>query len=120
MAEADPNLSPNRETRSSVIIRALVEAEGLHAERRVRNLSRSGACVDNSGDIRAGTTVHVTMGSIQRLAAEVMWAKPNLAGLRFHRPVNLEEARKSRSTATTATPRTGWAAELDNPYRRGG
>lgn len=104
-----------REKRSGVILRAAIDIGGVTVERRVRNLSDRGACVDNDGDLVAGTTVIVTMGRLDRLVADVVWAKPNLAGLRFHRQVDLEAARKPRGSGAA---RTGWVGEMAHAYRK--
>lgn len=114
-----PDHSPDtRDKRSGVIIRAAIDINETLVERRVRNLSQFGACVDNMGDLQAGATVRVSMGSLESIAAEVVWAKPQLAGLRFDRPVDLEEARKPRRAVETA-PRAGWMAHISHAYRRG-
>ena len=92
------SIDPAREKRNSVIVRALVEAPGGAAvERRVRNLSRSGACVEHAGELRDGIT-------------------DRLAGLRFADTIDLEEARKPRGVGVR--PRAGWIAEINDAYRR--
>ncbi len=107
----------DREKRSSVIVRALVTPPGGTAnERRVRNLSRSGACLEHDGTLAVGMTVSLHMGTLQDLSGEVMWVTPRLAGLRFGEAVDLEEARKPRGTGIT--PRAGWIAEINDAYRR--
>ncbi|WP_267396352.1 MULTISPECIES: PilZ domain-containing protein [unclassified Sphingomonas] len=115
MTDIDPS---QREPRSSVIIRAGLELPGGTVERRVRNLSRLGACVDQEGELVTGTTITLALGSIRDLKAEVMWTKPQLAGLRFHQPVNLDDARKPRRAGTVT--KAGWMANMDNAYRRVG
>jgi hypothetical protein len=110
--------SDTREKRSGVIIRAAIVIGDAAVERRVRNLSRFGACVDSMGDLVEGTTVRVSMGSLHDLRATVMWARPHLAGLHFDQPVDLEEARRPRTL--TSGPQAGWMADMNNPYRRGG
>ncbi len=106
-----------REKRNSVIVRAAVYLpDGTHAERRVRNLSRSGACIEHDGDIVAGTTVLLQMGRLADLTADVVWVRERLAGLRFHRDIDLDDARKSRGIATP--PRAGWMTEMRNAYGR--
>lgn len=116
--------SSSREPRSSVIIRALVEQMAgqepiASAERRVRNLSRSGACIDHDGDLAKGMTLRITMGSIAPFDAEVMWVNARLAGLRFARPVELEQARQPRGSAHLRSS-AGWVTDVANPYRRPG
>ena len=112
----------DREARVSVIIRALIEAPNLSVDRRIRNLSRSGACCDNMGDLKAGMRVLVSMGALTQIHAEVMWANERLAGLRFDGlPVNLDAARKPRSAVPpVSAPGAGWLAQIDDPYRRHG
>lgn len=104
-----------RDKRSSVIIRASVIVAGMRLDRRVRNLSLHGACIDNQNDLTVGTTVYVSMGTLDDLPAEVMWAHARLAGLRFWKPVDLEAARRPRGAGTVAG--AGWMREIDNAYR---
>ncbi len=47
--------------------------------------------------------------------AEVMWASPKLAGLRFTLPIDLEAARRPRGHGTIA--KAGWMRDVDNAYR---
>lgn len=109
-----------RAPRASVILRALIEASDMRAERRVRNLSQTGACVDNDGDLVPGMRVLVSMGSLSRIRGEVMWANDRFAGLHFGgQSINLEDARKPRSaTDTGAEPGAGWLADINDAYRR--
>ena len=116
MSETAPDVENARDKRSGVILRAAIEIDGLTVERRVRNLSERGACVDNDGDLVAGTTVIVTMGRLERLVAEIMWVKPALAGLRFRRSVDLDAARKPRGTGAVAG--AGWMADIGHAYRK--
>lgn len=111
------SIDPAREKRNSVIVRALVEAPGGAAvERRVRNLSRSGACVEHAGELRDGMTVTLQIGTVQDLRGQVMWITDRLAGLRFADTIDLEEARKPRGVGVR--PRAGWIAEINDAYRR--
>lgn len=110
----DDNLH-GRDKRSSVIIRASILIEGIAVERRVRNLSLHGACIDNQNDLKKGQTVYVWMGALEQLAAEVMWVTPQLAGLRFHAEIDLEAARKPRGAGTTV--RAGWMTDINHAYR---
>ena len=106
-----------REKRNSVIVRAAVSFPGsAPAERRVRNLSRSGACVEHDGELQVGATVLLQMGTISDLAAEVMWVTGRLAGLRFAEPIDLDDARRPRGVGIK--PKAGWIAEINDAYRR--
>src|SRR3954470_21934947 len=69
---SDQSLQP-RENRSSVIIRAVVRtASGNEVERRIRNLSVAGACVEHIGDLAPGDNISLEMGSLKHLRAEVI------------------------------------------------
>ncbi len=116
MTDAAPDAGTERDKRSGVILRAAIEVDGVTVERRVRNLSVRGACVDNDGDLMVGSTVRVTMGQLEEMVAEVMWAKPALAGLRFRRIVDLEAARKPRGRGTGTS--AGWMTEVNHAYRK--
>lgn len=116
MSDAVPDPENTRDKRSGVILRAAIDLDGVIVERRVRNLSERGACVDNDDDLVAGTTISVTMGRLERLVADVVWAKPALAGLRFRRAVDLEAARKPRGIA--ATVGAGWMNDMGHAYRK--
>jgi hypothetical protein len=108
---------PSREKRNSVIVRAAVSVPGgPPVEHRVRNLSRSGACIDNTGEFVAGMLLRLDMGHITELTGEVVWVKDRLAGIRFAEPIDLDEARKPRGV--TAVPKAGWMANINDAYRR--
>jgi hypothetical protein len=112
----DP-VEPPREKRNSVIVRAAVTAtNGTTAERRVRNLSRLGACVEHAGELQSGTSVVLHMGTLHDLRAEVMWVTDRLAGLRFAEPIDLEEARKPRGVGIK--PKAGWIVDINDAYRK--
>ena len=113
----DPAAESPREKRNSVIVRAAVAAPGEAAvERRVRNLSRSGACVEHAGELSSGTVLLLQMGTLQDLPAEVVWATERLAGLRFAELIDLDEARRPRGVGVK--PKAGWITEINDAYRR--
>lgn len=108
---------PVREKRNSVIVRAAVSFPGgMPVERRVRNLSPSGACVEHDGELHNGATIQLHMGSLTDLSAQVMWVTDRLAGLHFAEPIDLDEARKPRGIAVK--PKAGWIADINDAYRR--
>ena len=108
---------PEREKRNSVIVRAIIGAPGSPAaESRVRNLSRSGACLEHGGELKDGMTVDIQMGALHDLKGEVMWTTEKLAGVRFAENIDLEEARRPRGTG--AIPKAGWIADINDAYRR--
>jgi len=113
----DIQTDTDREKRSSVIVRAIVTPPGGRpVERRVRNLSRSGACIEHEGELTNGMVVALHMGTIDDLDGRVMWVTERLAGLHFSQPVDLEQARKPRGIGTA--PQTGWMAQINDAYRR--
>lgn len=114
----DTSVDTPREKRNSVIVRAAVVVPGGSApsERRIRNLSRSGACVEHDGDVREGMTLLLHMGTLTELPGEVMWVRGRLAGLRFAEAIDLEEARKPRGLKAAA--KAGWMADINDAYRR--
>ncbi|WP_230770244.1 PilZ domain-containing protein [Sphingomonas sp. Leaf4] len=117
----DPaNDVPERERRSSVILRALVETSDAAIECRVRNLSASGACIDNEAELATGARVLVSMGTLHHLRGQVVWATERLAGLRFDKAnIDIDSARKPRGTVAKTSPAgAGWLAQLDDPHRR--
>lgn len=109
--------APAREKRSSVIIRARISRAGRDdTESRVRNLSATGACIDNDGGLKTGDAVTMCMGTVQDMQAEVVWTRERLAGVRFERTVDLDDARRPR--VIRAVPQAGWMGSMDNAYRR--
>ena len=105
-----------RETRSSVIIRAVVHLPGdKQVERRIRNLSATGGCMDVAADLAPGDQISLDMGALTGLDAKVMWVSAGVAGISFAAPVDLSAARKPRG-ATVAVA-AGWLADIKDPYR---
>jgi len=108
-----------REPRSSVIIRAVVHAYGIVAtERRVRNLSAHGACIDHAGDLKSGQAISLAIGSYDALSAQVIWAREKVAGVRFRKSIDLDRARQPRKNVVPEIIKTGWLANMPNPYKR--
>lgn len=115
--------NPIREPRASVILYARIVMGERAAEVRVRNLSATGACIDNPGELTKGGKVDVTMGTLTDLAAEVMWTSRTLAGLHFTSgAIDLAEARKPRDREKAAGPtaKVGWMNNIHDAYRRRG
>ncbi|NJR79019.1 PilZ domain-containing protein [Sphingomonas corticis] len=106
-----------RPGRASVILYADIHTgRGPETSCRVRNLSVTGACIDNVADLHVGERVRVTMGVLAPVAAQVIWSKPHLAGLRFDGEVDLAAARTPRRAGHAVS--AGWIGGLDDPYRR--
>ncbi len=105
-----------REKRSGVILRATVVRHGDEpAERRVRNLSATGACIEHDGELEPGMALVMAMGAIPLLRAEVMWVRDQLAGVRFDRTVSLDAARRPRGPGKIGA---GWMDALRDGYRK--
>ena len=109
--------SPARAPRSSVILYALVRADGRgDCECRVRNLSATGACIDNNGRLVVGQRITVDMGTLHDLPATVMWAERSRAGLHFDVTVDLAAARRPRGKAPATAAHAGWIDNMSNAY----
>lgn len=109
-----------RAKRSSVILKALVRSANGEAgvERRVRNLSVSGACIDHAGELAPGDALLLLMGELTDIAARVAWTSERLAGIRFEHQVDVDAARRHRAAAPVL--KSGWMADMNHAYRRHG
>ena len=106
-----------REPRTAVLVRAVIAIPSRqeHIERRIRNLSLHGACVDHAGELTVGRTYRIEIGCAPAIGAEVMWMTDKLAGLRFATEIALDAARRPRSKlASAGGVRTGTGTD---PYR---
>lgn len=111
---------PARATRNSVILYALITRPGGEAQDcRVRNLSATGACIDDTAALVPGERVAVEMGTLQRIVGEVVWVERRLAGLRFDRTIDLAAARKARGRKPFV-PNAGWLDNLTDAHRARG
>lgn len=112
--------SPPREPRSSVILYARIAHGDRFVEVRVRNLSATGACIENPGELHQGDQVAATMGTLVSLPAEVMWTSATLAGLHFSDgAIDLAEARRPRDRGTSGPKASaGWIDHIQHAYRR--
>ncbi|MDP1028228.1 PilZ domain-containing protein [Sphingomonas sp. KR1UV-12] len=108
-------INQDRAKRSGVIIRADVLIGERRMERRVRNLSTTGACLDHDGEMVKGARIQLAMGRLHDLDAEVMWVTDKLAGIRFDEPIDTDEARVPRGAGKA---QTGWMTDINNAYRK--
>ena len=105
-----------REARASVIIKALVRPPlGKESERRVRNLTPAGACIDHAGDLAEGDGLSLDIGTLTDVAAKVIWTREAVAGVRFAEEIDLNQAKKSRGVGVSVA--SGWLAGLKDAYR---
>ncbi len=118
-SDKPPSLA--RATRTSVMLSAdvfRVNRDGA-SQHRVTNISETGLCIAQAGDLDAGAVVVVAIGSIVPTAADVVWVRSGLAGLAFQKPIDVSEARRKRpSGSTLRAPAAGWLTELNSPYRK--
>lgn len=84
-----------REARESVFLSALVTRFGAAAptRHRVRNLSASGACIDQADVLRQGQTIVVDVGQLAEVGATVRWVDGGLAGLQFAQQIRMDAAK---------------------------
>lgn len=109
-----------RATRTSVMLSAeLFRVDRPTAsQHRVTNISETGICIAQAGDLENGTVVVVSLGRIEHAAADVVWVRSGLAGLRFQTPIDVAQARLRRATdRVVPPPAAGWLTDLNNPYR---
>ncbi|KQM57159.1 MULTISPECIES: PilZ domain-containing protein [unclassified Sphingomonas] len=121
MSDSPADPFPSRPRRDSVFLKARVESSDLVVECRVRNLSESGACIDDPVHLPCDGRVLVTMGTLHHLEGRVRWAQDGRAGLLFdHAQVDVAAARRPRGAVPPA-PRhlAGWLSNMHSPYRRG-
>ncbi len=111
---AEPTNS--RSERASVMLMAQMwRAGGAAPEKhRVLNLSATGICISRPEGLAVPDSVTLLLGRADPAAAEVVWVRGGLAGLRFAEPIDMVAARAKVPTVTA--PRTGWMADAVNPY----
>jgi hypothetical protein len=105
-----------RENRSRVIIRAVVHGPcGREPERRIRDLSATGACVAQSGNLMAGDEVMLDIGPLKDVAGRVVWVTEYLAGIAFAEPIDLAKTQKPKAEVVTAA--SGWVSGFVDPWK---
>lgn len=76
-------------------------------------------CIVQPSTLSADSVVVIAIGKIEHVAADVVWVRAGLAGLRFHEPIDLILARTRRSAGhVTVPPSAGWMAALNDPYAK--
>ncbi len=86
---------------------------------RVTNISETGLCIARPGNLAVGSVVVVTIGRVEQVPADVIWVRTGLAGLRFHTPIDLAEARARRPAGyVSVAPSAGWLAALNDSYAK--
>jgi hypothetical protein len=111
----DDTLQP-RENRSRVIIRAIVHGPcGMEPERRVRDLSSTGACVEQTGNLMTGDKVSLDIGPLKDISGQVVWTTDYLAGIAFTEPIDVAKTQKPKAEAVTAA--SGWVSGFVDPWK---
>lgn len=115
-----------RAPRRSVFLNALVETfQGTSTHHRVRDVSATGARIDRAEKLLVRSTVLITVGSLEAVAATVIWVDSD-AGIKFAQPIDVEEAtaraalsKKPLVRSDSVLPASaGWINDTRNPYRR--
>ncbi len=121
-----------RSPRESVLLSAQISGftAAPPTRHRVRDVSTTGARVDHAASLKVGSTVLVSVGTLEAVGATVIWVRDEMAGLRFAEPINPDAARskafvpprghldRAGGTSVWNPPRmaAGWAANMQNPY----
>ncbi|WP_121904243.1 PilZ domain-containing protein [Sphingomonas sp. PP-CE-3A-406] len=116
-----PSTFLGRATRTSVMLSADVFQAGRAGStaHRVTNISEMGMCIVQPVKMAVGDVVVLVIGRVEHMAADVMWVRAGLAGLRFHEPIDLALARARRVAGhVIAPPSAGWLAALNDPYAK--
>lgn len=128
---SDPVTFAERSPRQQVLLGAEIGGFGGGAptRHRIKDLSATGARVDRAAGLRAGSTVLVSVGTLEAVGATVIWVREDAAGLKFAEPIDPDAAR-SRTIVSAGrtvpgftipratTPTAGWVSGLSSPYRR--
>lgn len=108
-----------RTPRRSVMLSAHVFRQGATAPsvHRITNISETGICLAQDGEMRPDTVVVVSVGQAEPAAAEVKWVRDRLAGLAFHDPIDLAKARLRRTDGRLPAVASGWLTDLNDAHR---
>ena len=84
-----------RARRESVLLSAQIAGfgGGAPSKHRVRDLSTTGARVDQALTLSPGATVLIWVGLLEAVGATVVWVREGVAGLKFAHPIDLTAAR---------------------------
>ncbi|MES2339127.1 MAG: PilZ domain-containing protein [Pseudomonadota bacterium] len=107
-----------RSQRASVMLSAQVFRHD-HREptlHRVTNISETGVCLAQDGELTAGSVVVLTIGQVEHVAADVKWSRGKLAGLAFREPIDVARSRLRRTGAAPPVA-AGWLADLNHLHR---
>lgn len=93
------------------------ERSGAPTIHRVVNLSQTGACIAQARDLSRGDRVEIAIGQAEPVAAQVVRIDGDQAGLRFERAIDLDAARRRRSSDFVPRIGAGWLADRERVFR---
>ena len=95
MTSANAPLLQPRSPRESVLLSAQIATfgGGAPSKHRIRDLSATGARIDQASMLGSGATVLVSVGLLEAVGATVIWVKDGVAGLKFAVPIDPDAAR---------------------------
>lgn len=100
------SIADDRRRDSVFLLAKIAGADGDSRSHRARNLSSEGVCIEQPDELMPGTKLILSIGLVERIHAEVMWARGGFAGLRFAAPIDLALARKR--APRSLDPKVGW------------
>ena len=108
-----------RSPRRSVMLSAHIFRDGVAdpSVHRIKNISETGVCLAQDGELTEGTVVVLSIGQADQVAADVKWVDCKLAGLAFREPIDLARARMRRTDGGQPAIASGWLAELNHAHR---
>jgi hypothetical protein len=112
----------NRRTRrSSVLLSASIEIDGIPVPATLRNLSEQGALVEGDRLPPEGSSTNFGRNELC-LKSDIVWVQGRYAGLRFERPLRRDELLRNvpapRQRLETQFRRPGLACRPLTPYER--
>jgi hypothetical protein len=103
---SEPETSRSRDKRESVMLRAIVWTRSAHAptEHRVRNLSVSGARLDQAHHFICSEALRVSIGFLTDIPARVVWVDAESAGIYFEKRIDIAAAHRRGTPPSAARP----------------
>ncbi|MEG3180750.1 PilZ domain-containing protein [Sphingomonas sp. LT1P40] len=97
---------PHRTPRQQVLLGAEIcgFGGGTPTRHRIKDLSMTGARIDRAGMLKSGSTVLVSVGTLQAVGATVVWVKDDVAGLRFVEAIDPDAARSKTILPSASQP----------------
>lgn len=91
MGEQQPDRDEHRRApRSNLFLAATIEADGVSAQVRIRNLSETGALIEGPAFPPAGTIVTLRRQEVE-ISGEIVWVAVPRCGIRFQGSIGVSE-----------------------------